>query len=157
MFRHCVLCLLSYLRLGRLISLPASEPVRLWLNLLGGAWVSIWAGPLKRSKKESGRSVSSCRLFCAHSLRVITIPTILRTGRQKNGKSLYYTAPIILKSKSIKSTCVSSVIIYQMSYLDRAPRPWKEFWELLISLLSIAAILWSSEEVSSHIDWALHR
>lgn len=30
-----------------------------------------------------------------------------------------------------------------------------ELWEL-ISLLSIAAILWSSEEVSSHIDCGLH-
>ena len=69
----------SYVRLVRLISL--SEPVWLWLNLLGGACMSMWAGPLKRSKKESGLSVSSTKLFCAHSLRVITILTILNTGQ----------------------------------------------------------------------------
>ena len=75
-------------RLERLASLSASEPVRLWLNLLGGACMSVLAGPLKRSKKESGRSVSSFKLFCAHSLRVITILTILRGGRQINVKGL---------------------------------------------------------------------
>lgn len=84
MCTHFVSFLLSYVRLGRLISLSASEPVWLWLNLLGGACMSVLAGPLKRSKKESGRSVSSVKLFCAHSLRVITMLTILNTGRQTN-------------------------------------------------------------------------
>lgn len=74
--------LLSYMHLGRLISASASEPVWLWLNLLGGASMSVWAGPLKRSRKESGRSASSFKLFCAHSLRVITILTILKTDIQ---------------------------------------------------------------------------
>lgn len=44
---------------------------------------------------------------------------------------------------------------HMMSYLERAPRPRTEFWELT-SLLSMAAILCSSEEVSSHIDCPLH-
>lgn len=66
------------LRLERLVSFSNSDPAQLWLNLLGGACVSLWAGPLKRSRKESGRSVSSLRLFWAHSLKVMTMLTILQ-------------------------------------------------------------------------------
>lgn len=49
----------------------------------------------------------------------------------------------------------SQTINYQLPDLDRAPRPRKEFWELM-SLLSAAVILCSSEELSSHMDCALH-
>ncbi|TNN66022.1 hypothetical protein EYF80_023778 [Liparis tanakae] len=46
---------------GADVTFTLQEP--LWLNLLGGACMSLLAGPLKRSKKESGLSVSSAKLF----------------------------------------------------------------------------------------------
>lgn len=110
--------------------------------------MSMLAGPLNRSRKESGRSVSSAKLFCAHSLRVITILTILKTNRQKMLLWLY----LLKHSLLYCFTPLSSE--NQLSYLDRAPRARKEFWEPA-SLLSMAAICCSSEEVSSHIDCPL--
>lgn len=116
--------------------------------------MSMLAGPLNRSRKESGRSVSSAKLFCAHSLRVITMLTILKTTRQKVLLWLYpaKTFTLVLFYGHAVNSPLSSE--NQLSYLDRAPRARKEFWEPA-SLLSMAAICCSSEEVSSHIDCPL--
>lgn len=66
--------------------------------------------------------------------------------------SSYNTIIIVLFYGHAVNSPLSSE--YQLSYLDRAPRPRKEFWEPA-SLLSVAAICCSSEEVSSHIDCPL--
>lgn len=71
-----------YMYLEGLSLFPVSEPVWQGLNLPSCPGMPMSAGPLKRSRKESGRSVSSVKVFCAHSLIVITIVTILNTVSQ---------------------------------------------------------------------------